>query len=65
MKIPFSFRPKPTILLQFLTAMFAAKHMPDRTIESPDKSGGQQHRISKKERKRRDRCRRKNPHRKH
>lgn len=75
MKAPFVFRPRPSVLFSFLAAMFAAKNMPrdidpdDREHEgSPNKSGGSQphkHRISKKERKRREHIRRMNPNRKH
>lgn len=75
MKAPFLFRPKQNFIMAALAAMFAAKNMP-RDIDpdgrehegSPNKSGGSQphgHRISKHERKRRERCRRMNPHRKH
>lgn len=75
-KAPFVFRLRPSMAFTFLAAMFAARKVNDRGIDPPkrnhqgasNKSGGSQptgHRISKKERKRREHIRRINPNRTH
>jgi hypothetical protein len=74
-KAPFVFHLRPNLALAALAAMIVSKNMSDRDIDppnrkhqgSPNKSAPPRadHRISKKERKRREHIRRMNPNRKH
>jgi hypothetical protein len=76
MKAPFVFKPRPSTLLTFLAAMFAAKNV-ERDIDPPlmnhqgassghpQHPGPRKHFLSKKERKLREHIRRINPNRKH